>query len=59
LLRSNNKDNKEVDIEAGVGREVIMVVEAGTEDGVEEAVAEEEAGEEEREVSMGERLFRN
>jgi hypothetical protein len=38
---------------------VIMVVEAGTEDGVEEAVAEEEAGEEEREVSMGERLFRN
>jgi hypothetical protein len=59
LLRSNNKDNKEVDIEAGVGREVIMVVEAGTEDGVEEVVAEEEAGEEEREVSTGEHLLRN
>lgn len=48
-----------MDIEAGVGREVIIVVEAETEDGVEEVVAEEEAGEEEREVSMGEHLLRN
>lgn len=48
-----------MDIEAAVGREVIMVVEAGTEDGVEEVVAEEEAGEEEREVSPGEHLLRN